>query len=53
MTSYEIITEQIINKMNEGRIPWVKPWNNASASFSGMHKCFLAFPTQLGSVMTL
>ena len=48
MTSYEIITEQIINKMNEGKIPWVKPWNNASASFSGMHKMFPCFSYSTG-----
>lgn len=26
MTVYEIITEKIINKMQEGIIPWAKPW---------------------------
>jgi antirestriction protein ArdC len=26
MTSYEVITNQIIEKLNEGIIPWVKPW---------------------------
>ena len=26
-TSYEIITNKIIEKMNEGKIPWVKPWH--------------------------
>ena len=27
MTSYEVITNKIIDKMNQGIIPWVKPWS--------------------------
>lgn len=27
MTSYEVITDQIIKKMEEGTIPWIKPWH--------------------------
>ena len=28
MSVYEIVTERIIEKLQAGRIPWVKPWNN-------------------------
>lgn len=43
MTSYEIITEQIIKKLEEGQIPWVKPWHVDAWSCEGMHKMFPAY----------
>jgi antirestriction protein ArdC len=43
MTSYEVITEQIIAKMNEGVIPWVKPWHSNAWSTDGMNKMFPAY----------
>lgn len=36
LTSYEIITNQIIDKLNEGVIPWVKPWHANSWKCEGM-----------------
>jgi antirestriction protein ArdC len=35
MTSYEVITNQIIEKLNEGIIPWVKPWKVAGWKVNG------------------
>lgn len=35
MTSYEVITNQIIAKMEQGRIPWVKPWNECRWRIKG------------------
>lgn len=43
MTSYEVITNQIIEKMNEGIIPWVKPWHSNSWKCEGMHRMFPAY----------
>lgn len=45
MTSYEIITDQIIKKMNEGTIPWVKPWHAAGGGWEceGMNQLFPAY----------
>lgn len=45
MTSYEIITDQIIKKMNEGTIPWVKPWHPTEAGWEceGMSYLFPAY----------
>lgn len=28
---YEIVTEQIIKKLEEGTVPWRKPWNGGVA----------------------
>jgi len=39
MTAYEIITEQIIKKMEQGIIPWVKPWKT-SRTFDNMEAMF-------------
>ena len=43
MTSYEIITEQIIKKLEEGQIPWVKPWHVESWHCDGMSHMFPAY----------
>ena len=43
MTSYEVITNQIINKMNEGVIPWVKPWHVNTWHCEGMSALFPAY----------
>lgn len=43
MTSYEIITDQIIKKLEEGNIPWVKPWHVTSWSCEGMNQMFPAY----------
>lgn len=43
MTSYEIITEQIIKKLEEGTIPWVKPWHVTEWSCKGMNQLFPAY----------
>ena len=43
MTSYEIITEQIIMKLEEGNIPWVKPWHVTEWSCPGMNQMFPAY----------
>ena len=43
MTSYEIITEQIIKMLEEGRIPWVKPWHVDAWSCEGMNQMFPAY----------
>lgn len=42
MTSYEVITNKIIEKLNEGKIPWVKPWR-AAFSCSDMNSLFPAY----------
>lgn len=36
MTTYEIITNEIIKKLEEGQIPWVKPWKVNKWHCSGM-----------------
>ena len=43
MTSYEIITNQIIDKLNEGTIPWVKPWHVDTWHCEGMSALFPAY----------
>lgn len=43
MTSYEIITNQIIKQLEEGSIPWVKPWHVTSWSCEGMNNMFPAY----------
>lgn len=43
MTSYEVITNQIINKLNEGVIPWVKPWHVNGWHCEGMSALFPAY----------
>ena len=43
MTSYEIITNQIIDKLNEGTIPWVKPWHVDIWHCAGMNQMFPAY----------
>ena len=43
MTSYEVITEQIIAKLNEGKIPWVKPWHQAATGWECENMNFM-FP---------
>lgn len=43
MTSYEIITDQIIKKLEEGQIPWVKPWHVTTWSCEGMNQMFPAY----------
>lgn len=41
MTAYEVITEQIIKKMQEGEIPWVKPWKNCKhVNSESMFPCY-------------
>lgn len=35
MTSYEVITNQIITKMEQGIIPWVKPWKDCRWRLKG------------------
>lgn len=47
MTVYEIITNQIIEKMEQGQIPWVKPWKT-SRSFEGMSQMFPAYSYSTG-----
>lgn len=42
-TSYEIITEQITKKMEQGIIPWVKPWHVDSWHCEGMSALFPAY----------
>lgn len=34
MTTYEIVTEQIIKKLDEGVIPWHKPWRSEETAFN-------------------
>lgn len=43
MTSYEVITKQIIDKLNEGVIPWVKPWHVNTWHCEGMSALFPAY----------
>lgn len=40
MTSYEIITNKIIEKMQEGIIPWVKPWHADTWKCDGQTQMF-------------
>ena len=42
-TSYEIITQQIIDKMNEGIIPWVKPWHTSGWRCDGTARMFQSY----------
>lgn len=36
MSVYKIVTDRIIEQMQQGRIPWIKPWSGvASGAFSG------------------
>lgn len=37
---YQIVTDQIIAKMQEGRIPWIKPWKTDARSTDGMLSMF-------------
>lgn len=45
MTSYEVITDQIIKKMEEGTIPWVKPWHSSGEGWEceNMNHLFPAY----------
>lgn len=43
MTSYEVITQEIIKKMEQGVIPWVKPWHVDSYKCTGMLNLFPAY----------
>ena len=43
MTSYEIITNEIIKKLEQGKIPWVKPWKVEGWKTAGMHPFFPAY----------
>ena len=43
MTSYEIITNEIIKKLEQGKIPWVKPWKVEGWKTPGMHPYFPAY----------
>ena len=40
MTTYEVITNKIIEKMQEGIIPWVKPWHADSWKCDGRTQMF-------------
>lgn len=43
MTSYEIITNKIIEKMQEGIIPWVKPWHDDTWKCDGKAHMFASY----------
>ena len=43
MTSYEVITNAIIEKLNKGEIPWVKPWHADSWKCDGKSLVFPCF----------
>lgn len=53
MTSYEVITQQIVKKMEEGNIPWVKPWHTDSWSCDGMSPMFPAYSYSTGKRYSL
>lgn len=40
MTTYEVITKNIIDKMNQGIIPWVKPWHADTWKCDGRTQMF-------------
>ena len=40
MTTYEVITKNIIDKMSQGIIPWVKPWTADGWKCDGQYRQF-------------